>query len=517
MEKTIPRFTVVFIAFCAWSSLLQWTPADAANILAVQAIPGKSHWNVMRAVLRALTDRGHTVTVFTPFVDGNRDGYTEVDVSDETGPLFDQDATYLIENFGTTRKVMTNMAKITRAGCDMIYEHRRMADILTGAAAQEFDLVVTEPLVSECVAYAATVLDIPMVYVVPPPIVTYLERSLTGHASNPAVVGHVLFGRGAPATFPERFANAVLTVYCSTLTWFVEWQLRRADPRPYDTVDLVRPSLIFTNTHFITEPARPLTPNVVQIGGIHLTPPEPIPKDILEFIDDAPHGVIYFTFGSVVSMSSLPKNVQSAFREALARVPQKVLWKYEGEMEDKPKNVMTRKWFPQRAILLHPNVKLFISHGGISGVYEAVDGGVPVLGFPFYYDQPRNIDNLVDAGMAISMDLLSVTEVTFLKAVLEIVNNDRYQENAKIASERFKDRPVSAADSVVYWTEYVLRHNRGQHLKSHALNLTWYQYYLVDVIFTFLFIAFVVLFIIFYGLKKIYKHIFKYFHKEKQE
>jgi len=72
---------------------------------------------------------------------------------------------------------------------------------------------------------------------------------------------------------------------------------------------------------------------------------------------------------------------------------------------------------------VHPNVKLFISHGGISGVYEAVDAGVPVLGFPFFYDQPRNIDNLVNAGMAISMDLLSVTENTLLNAVLELINN----------------------------------------------------------------------------------------------
>jgi len=50
-------------------------------------------------------------------------------------------------------------------------------------------------------------------------------------------------------------------------------------------------------------------------------------------------------------MSSLPENVHSAFRKALAQVPQKVLWKYEGEMADKPKNVMTREWFPQRDIL----------------------------------------------------------------------------------------------------------------------------------------------------------------------
>jgi len=74
---------------------------------------------------------------------------------------------------------------------------------------------------------------------------------------------------------------------------------------------------------------------------------------------------------------------------------------------------------------VHPNVKLFISHGGISGVYEAVDAGVPLLGFPIFYDQPRNIDNLVDAGMAISMDLFSITKDTFFNAILEIVNNDR--------------------------------------------------------------------------------------------
>jgi len=91
----------------------------------------------------------------------------------------------------------------------------------------------------------------------------------------------------------------------------------------------------------------------------------------------------------------------------------------------------------------------------------------------------------------------------------------RYGKNAKIASERFKDRPMSPADSVVYWTEYVLRHNGAPHLKSHALNLTWYQYFLVDVIITLLFIALIILFIIYYLLKTIYKHYLKYAHNGK--
>lgn len=39
------------------------------------------------------------------------------------------------------------------------------------------------------------------------------------------------------------------------------------------------------------------------------------------------------------------------FQEVLAQVPQRVLWKYEDEMKDLPKNVMIRKWLPQRDIL----------------------------------------------------------------------------------------------------------------------------------------------------------------------
>lgn len=74
---------------------------------------------------------------------------------------------------------------------------------------------------------------------------------------------------------------------------------------------------------------------------------------------------------------------------------------------------------------VHPNVKLFISHGGISGIYEAVDAGVPILGFPLFYDQPRNIEHLVYEGMAISMDVFTVTTDLFLKNILEITNNEK--------------------------------------------------------------------------------------------
>lgn len=57
-------------------------------------------------------------------------------------------------------------------------------------------------------------------------------------------------------------------------------------------------------------------------------------------------------------------------------------------------------------------------------MYEAVDAGVPVLGFPLFWDQPRNINNLIESGMAKSMELFSVTEDTFLSNVLELLKNE---------------------------------------------------------------------------------------------
>lgn len=88
-------------------------------------------------------------------------------------------------------------------------------------------------------------------------------------------------------------------------------------------------------------------------------------------------------------------------------------------------------------------------------------------------------------------------------------------ENAKTASEVFKDRPLSPAEEVVYWTEYVIRHKGATHLKSHAINLTWYQYYLLDVIAVVLICITFNIFVLYKFSKSIYKHVFYLLRKFK--
>lgn len=41
--------------------------------------------------------------------------------------------------------------------------------------------------------------------------------------------------------------------------------------------------------------------------------------------------------------------------------------------------------------------------------------------------------------------------------------------------------PIKQLDKAVFWTEYVIKHKGAHHLKSAALNLSWYQYLLLDV------------------------------------
>lgn len=62
----------------------------------------------------------------------------------------------------------------------------------------------------------------------------------------------------------------------------------------------------------------------------------------------------------------------------------------------------------------------------MSGVYEVVDAGVPVLGMPLFYDQPRNIQNLVELGMALSMQINNLTQKTLSEAINRLIKDQRY-------------------------------------------------------------------------------------------
>lgn len=75
-------------------------------------------------------------------------------------------------------------------------------------------------------------------------------------------------------------------------------------------------------------------------------------------------------------------------------------------------------------------------------------------------------------------------------------------------SRRFKDRQKTPKEEIIYWTEYVIKHKGAHHLKSAAINLTWYQYFLIDVLTVFLLAVLLISYTIFWLTKAIKNQMF---------
>lgn len=74
----------------------------------------------------------------------------------------------------------------------------------------------------------------------------------------------------------------------------------------------------------------------------------------------------------------------------------------------------------------HPNIKLFISHGGLLGINEAVHAGVPVLGIPVFADQSTNVNMLKMIGAGDILHYKDISKDVVLQKVTNILNISRF-------------------------------------------------------------------------------------------
>lgn len=170
--------------------------------------------------------------------------------------------------------------------------------------------------------------------------------------------------------------------------------------------------------------------------------------------------------------------------DTFKKLKQRVLWKYEDEsFTDIPSNVLIKKWLPQSDILAHPNVVLFISHGGMASTTESMYHGVPLLVIPFFGDQFRNAHRVSSAGYGKILKYNDISEESFMKYIKGMINDKSYSTKAKHTSAVFKDNILHPLDEAVFWIEHVAKFKGAKHLKSHAIEMSWFTYLSLDVIF----------------------------------
>ena len=64
-------------------------------------------------------------------------------------------------------------------------------------------------------------------------------------------------------------------------------------------------------------------------------------------------------------------------------------------------------------------MKLFVTHGGLLSIQEAIYRGVPVVGTPILGDQKHNVNRAVSFGFGVKLDFVNISTESVALALKE--------------------------------------------------------------------------------------------------
>lgn len=117
-----------------------------------------------------------------------------------------------------------------------------------------------------------------------------------------------------------------------------------------------------------------------------------------------------------------------------------------------PDNFVIRNYIPQLEVLKRSDV--FISHGGLNSVSEALYYGVPVIAVPMANDQPAVAKRLTELGAGLTLKPEDITPALLLSSVQTILADQGYRDNCATIGTSFQQAGgyKAAADEI---TDYI--------------------------------------------------------------
>ncbi|WVZ23653.1 hypothetical protein V8G54_002197 [Vigna mungo] len=198
---------------------------------------------------------------------------------------------------------------------------------------------------------------------------------------------------------------------------------------------------------------------LVSLGQV--LPQVPLPSPVLPLSDKDSSGclswldsnsarsVAYVCFGTVVAPA--PHELV-AVAEALEESGFPFLWSLkEGLMGGLPNGFVERTkmrgkvvaWTPQREVLAHDSIGVFLTHCGANSVIESVSSGVPMICRPFFGDQDiagRVIEDIWESGIIIEGRVFTKNAVLkSLNLILVQEEGKKIRENALKAKKTVED------------------------------------------------------------------------------
>ncbi|XP_041982834.1 UDP-glucosyltransferase 2-like [Aricia agestis] len=474
--------------------------SEAYRILVVFPVPSKSHSILGHGVVNHLLDAGHEVVHVTSYPHGKTvKNLKEVDltsIADYFTALKDSTDEFKLKNRVGDRRGGTSILIYY-----LMYEMNKK--ILTDPTLvkfledpkEKFDAVITEWFFYENVAGIASLFDCPLIWFATTEASWNVVR-LVDELPNPSYNVDIFSTSKPPLDFWERVQELCTVVWRSLQlsvvftpleksvynSVFNEIAAKRGVTIPsYDQV-VYNASFLFINSHPSFGGAYRLPQNAKYVGGFHVeTKTKPLPKDLQTLMDGAKDGVIYFSMGSNLNSEDMSEHMITSILKMFGKLKQTVLWKFQTQSDRVPSNVHLIKWAPQQSILAHPNLKMFITHGGQLSTIEAIHHGVPVVGIPVIADQHVNMASVVDKGFGIVVDLGEDMADDMEVAIKKILGDNSYALKAKELSQLYHDRR-NPGEEMVYWIEHVIRTKGALHLRSPALSLPFYKRFYLDLV-----------------------------------
>uniref|UniRef100_A0A3B5Q7C9 UDP-glucuronosyltransferase n=1 Tax=Xiphophorus maculatus TaxID=8083 RepID=A0A3B5Q7C9_XIPMA len=477
-----------------------------------------SHWINMKPVLETLVDRGHQVTVLVPsasmFMNSSEPSRFQYEPFDVDVSVKDIEKNFDdLLHFSIYEMDFMNPIQIYMTFIDLIKNNMNISlKFLDGVVKSEtimkklkdgnYDVLFADPIYPGY-DLTAEILGIPLVLSLRFSLAHYWERMCGQLPAPPSFVPAAMSKLTDKMDFSERLFNVLF--YALQDVVISQFMLKNID-KYYSEVKgtpvthckmLGKADIWLLRTYWDFDFPRPLLPNFKFVGGIHCKPAKPLPKEMEKFVQSSGDaGIVVFSLGSMVK--NLTTEKANMIASALAQLPQKVLWRYSGQ---KPQtlgsNTRIYDWIPQNDLLGHPKTKVFITHGGANGIYEAIYHGVPMVGIPMFADQPDNMVHMEAKGAAVSVKFNFMTTESLRDALNMVINNKSYKENAMRLSRIHHDRPMSPRDEAVFWIEFTMRNKGAKHLRVQAHELTWYQYHSLDVLAFLLIIDLLLIFILY--------------------
>lgn len=459
---------------------------ESARILGVFPTPSISHQVVFHALVKDLAARGHHLTVLTTdAIKIDSPNVTQINLHDSYEVFKEINFVEFKESGGNEETMMTAFMPVLLKVVENQLSHPEVKDIIENRDNQTFDVVIIEHLFYLSTLAFAEIYDCPIIGITSLDTMSTAHEAI-GNEANPVIHPEIFFPfRHGQLTFSERWKS--LKFYLRQL--FVlndEYerdytvQIRKHFPTVKASIKSMREriQLLMTNTHPAMGFIRPILPNTIQLGFMHIEPPKPLANGELKtFLDNATNGVIYMSLGSNVKSKDLSPETLEIFLNVFGNSTFNVLWKFEADnLPNKPENVMISKWLPQSDLLAHPSIKLFITQGGQQSMEEAIDRMIPMIVVPFLGDQDANAKRMVQNGIGQHLELHTLTKSKLHGAITEMLK-PMYRENIQKLRELVNDQPITSREKAVWWTEYVIRHKGAKHLEYPGRTVPFYQKY----------------------------------------